>query len=411
MWRNVARLSGGTAIGQALVVATTPLLTRLYGPGAFGEFGLFLAFASVAMVFVGLRYDLAIASACDEVESDRLLAVALLACAPTSILSAACLWLMIHQNALGFAALPAIAAPVAAVLLLATGCVMALRYWNVRAYRFGDVATASAWQGVGRAFMPLALAAAHPGWWGLLAGDAAGRVLGVARLGRGAVARVGALSAGSVAGAARRHWRYPAMVLPSSLLDAIAVAVPLPLISTFFGVAAAGQFALVQRVAALPASLVAASFADVIHAEGSRQREAGCLTLRALAFESAKKLGLVGAAVYLPVLLLAPTVFPLLFGRDWRDAGVVAAILVPFLWLTLLVSPLSRLVLVSGRTELKPLADLVCLALPVSALLAARKLDFTDAMVAFGIASVAAYLFYLAVIWFAVGHPRPAGGR
>ncbi|MBC7345458.1 MAG: lipopolysaccharide biosynthesis protein, partial [Clostridia bacterium] len=34
--RNVAVLAGGTAVGQAIVVLASPILTRLYTPGDFG---------------------------------------------------------------------------------------------------------------------------------------------------------------------------------------------------------------------------------------------------------------------------------------------------------------------------------------------------------------------------------------
>ena len=407
MWRNVARLGGGTAVGQLAVVATTPLLTRLYAPQAFGQFGLVLAFSSVAMVVVGLRYDLAIASARDERDADGLLGIALLSCIPTSAGAGLTLWFMIHQSSLGFGDLPLFAAPVVATVLLATGGVMSLRYWNVRRFRFREVGTAAALQGAGRAFVPLILAVANPGWWGLLAGDAAGRLLGAVRLASGVMPRLANFGDGQLSSIARRYARYPMVVLPSSLVDAMAVAAPLPIISAFFGVSAAGQFALVQRVAALPASLVAASFADVIHAEGSRLQQGGADSLRPLAAQSFRRLGLVGAAIYLPVLLLAPVVFPVLFGSEWNEAGVAAAILTPFLWLTVVVSPLSRLMLVSGRTDLKMLADVVCLLVPAAALYAARHHEFRVALAAYAAASALAYLVYLGLIWRSVGRQRP----
>lgn len=407
MWRNVAKLGGGTALGQSLVIASTPLLTRFYTPQAFGQFGLVLAFSSVATVVIAMRYDLAIASAVDESEADELLAVALLTSIPTSAAAAVALWLMIRGDVLGFGVLPLGAVPLLGALLFATSAVMSLRYWNVRNFRFRDVGAAIALQGVGRAVLPLLVAVLSPGWWGLLAGEAAGRILGVARMARGTMARLTTLTADRMTRAARRYWRYPTMVLPSALLDAVAVAAPLPIISEFFGVAAAGQFALVQRVAAVPAALVASSFADVIHAEGSRLRDSPASAIQLLAMQSVRRLGVIGAVVYVPVMLLAPTVFPLVFGSDWREAGVVAAILAPYLWLTLVVSPLSRLILVNGRIELKVLADLVCLGLPVAALVAGRTFGLTGAMVAFSAASVLAYLFYLAIVWRAVSRPRP----
>ena len=288
MWRNVARVSGGAAIGQGLVVASTPILTRLYTPEAFGSFGLYFAFASVAIVFVGLRYDLAIASAVDDDQSDRLLAVALAAALPTGAVATLLLWALVRNEWLGFGQLPVGSVPIIGVLIVASSFAMSLRYWNVRRFRFTEVGTATAVQGAGRAAVPIGVAALDPGWWGLLAGDAAGRLLGIMRLARGVPARLRAVMRQDAVAAARSNWRYPAVVMPSSLIDAMSAALPLPLISAMYGVGAAGQFVLVQRMAAVPASLVAASFAEVIHAEGSKRRGADDGALRELAGSSGR---------------------------------------------------------------------------------------------------------------------------
>ena len=37
-WKNVTKLAGGTAIGQAVAILAAPVLTRLYSPDDFGVF-------------------------------------------------------------------------------------------------------------------------------------------------------------------------------------------------------------------------------------------------------------------------------------------------------------------------------------------------------------------------------------
>ena len=101
----------------------------------------------------------------------------------------------------------------------------------------------------------------------------------------------------------------------------------------------------------------------------------------------------------------------MLFGDSWVDAGRVAAVLAPFLWISVVVSPISRLILVSGRVELKLVADVVRLVLPVGALFLARDWGFVPAMVAFSAASCCAYLLYLWLIWYAISRPGPSDDR
>lgn len=42
--RNVAVLAGGTAVGQAIVVLASPILTRLYTPEDFGVLAVYTSF-------------------------------------------------------------------------------------------------------------------------------------------------------------------------------------------------------------------------------------------------------------------------------------------------------------------------------------------------------------------------------
>lgn len=58
--RNVITLMTGTGLAQAIPVAISPILTRLYSPEDFGVFALYLATVSIVSVLVTGRYELAI---------------------------------------------------------------------------------------------------------------------------------------------------------------------------------------------------------------------------------------------------------------------------------------------------------------------------------------------------------------
>ena len=65
-----------SAIGQVAILATTPLVTRLYAPSEFGAFALLTSFSGIATVAACLCLDLAIVQGADDAEADELFAAA-----------------------------------------------------------------------------------------------------------------------------------------------------------------------------------------------------------------------------------------------------------------------------------------------------------------------------------------------
>jgi O-antigen/teichoic acid export membrane protein len=58
--RNVLTLMTGTTIAQAIPIAISPILTRIYTPEDFGMFALFIAIATIFGSIANGRYELAI---------------------------------------------------------------------------------------------------------------------------------------------------------------------------------------------------------------------------------------------------------------------------------------------------------------------------------------------------------------
>ena len=58
--RNVLTLMTGTTIAQAIPIAISPILTRIYTPEDFGVFALYMSIASIIAVLATGRYELAI---------------------------------------------------------------------------------------------------------------------------------------------------------------------------------------------------------------------------------------------------------------------------------------------------------------------------------------------------------------
>ena len=67
--RNVLTLMTGTTLAQAIPIAISPILTRLYSPEEFGRFQLFASVATNLAVLGCGRYEFALPLARDEAEA------------------------------------------------------------------------------------------------------------------------------------------------------------------------------------------------------------------------------------------------------------------------------------------------------------------------------------------------------
>jgi O-antigen/teichoic acid export membrane protein len=258
-------------------------------------------------------------------------------------------------------------------------------------------------QGFGRALFPILVAPLGLGWGGLVAGEAAGRLLGLGDLLKTAGPR---LLAAHRLGARRlyeclvRYRQFPLTYVPGVVLAAIASALPLPLMASLFGVSAAGAFALAQRVILLPSSLICSALADVYQARLVDAVRRDPHSVRGLVTSSALRLALLGIVMYLPIAGLALVSFPLVFGAEWAAGGAVAAALAPLAVSGVVTNPLSRAIFVSRVPQWKLVSDAVRLTLPAAGLYLSGHLGHSMVMatLVYSLLSVFADGVYLLII-------------
>src|ERR1700761_6275348 len=84
--RSVSILVGGTAAAQAIAVAASPVLTRVYHPSDFGVLQVFISLTGFIMVMAAGRYEFALLLPEDEQSSLDLLGVAIFCvCLPATV--------------------------------------------------------------------------------------------------------------------------------------------------------------------------------------------------------------------------------------------------------------------------------------------------------------------------------------
>ena len=396
---RVGAVALGTATGQLITLAFAPLLTRLYTPTDFGQLGLYTSFVGLATVVACLRYDIVIASADDDEDAEGLTRASTRIAVLTAPLAAGVFVLLSSANILGFGALPMWVGALVAAGSATLGIAGALRYRLVRAERFRPIAVAAVGQHATRAATQVALALSLGGWLGLVLGELAGR-------GSALVIQARATSAmgGRAFTAARRvlskYAHLPRYLLPSAMVDTLAMLLPLPLIAVVYGEEAAGLFFLVQRVLSLPIAFVAASVADVFFGETARLAREDPSRLRHALLGASKRLGALALVVAGAIAVLSPWAFPFVFGPQWTRAGTLAAIMAPWVAMQLTVNPTSRIVVVvqAQRTKLWLDVGMLVLVLGAIGISIQASLSLEGAIIALTIAHVLLYAAYFMLV-------------
>lgn len=410
--QNVAVLGGGTALAQCILVLASPLLTRLYLPSDMGLMGLYVSYFGFVTVAASLRYETAIVSAPDRSQAAHLTFLSMMLALPSSFVCAWVLYLLVKHSVLGFGNLPAFTALFVIPSVLLTGIFAALRYWFVREESLATVSKALVMQNSARSFLQVGFGALRWGWLGLIGGDILGRGVGIGRMLRGAwpviSGEVFPLKWKEIAGVLRSYRKFPIYSLPSALIDALAMTIPLPLIAGLYGTEPAGHFSLVLRVLSLPLALVGTSVGDAFHGRmAAHVREEPNGSARFF-YRTARGLFLVGVMPAILLVVFGEDIFRLVFGQNWGLAGKLATAMAPWTLAQLVVSPLSRVVYVLQGQELKLVYDVLSLSATVGVVLIghARGLRVFNTVVWLSLVNVLANGLYFALLARIVGRSR-----
>ena len=331
--RNIVTVVSGTAGAQAITLAFMPVITRIYGPEAYGVLGTFLSVTMMLIPVAALTYPIAIVLPKRDGDARGLVRLALVTALMLAALVA--LALQLFGERLAAVADISIIQPYLMLIPFVMFCGAALeicQQWLFRTQRFRI--TASVAVGHSLLFNSIRTVA------GLLQSSALvlvcttalqqalhAAMLGLAMLrakphtdnhhGDAEQASPGMLEL------ARQHSDFPKFRAPVMLINAVSQHLPTLVLAAYFGPAAAGFFALCKQALTMPTNLIGKSVADVYYPRISRaihDRE----PVAAMLLKATAALGLVGLVPFTLVAVIGPWLFALVFGEQWHVAGEYA---------------------------------------------------------------------------------------
>ena len=330
--RNVTIVASGTAAAQAITMAFSPLITRIYGAEAFGLLGVFNALVSVVTPIAALTYPIAIVLPKEDAEAEGLVKLSSLIAIIIFIVVSIVL-LVGGKPLLTMLDSEAIAPYIMLVPLsvLFTAFVQIAQQWLIRKKRFDIMAKVA----VSQAFL---LNIVKTGV-GLI--KPIGAVLAIlATLGYGLHSVLlwsGIKKSSNLVNSltnkektkmplkklAMKYYDFPLYRAPQGFLNAVSQSLPVLMLASFFGPASAGFYTICKSVLAIPSTLVGQAVGDVFYpriTEASHRGE----DLAWLILKATIALAAVGFLPFVIVVAFGPQVFSFVFGGEWLKAGEYA---------------------------------------------------------------------------------------
>lgn len=345
---GVVKIGTGTAVAQLVAILASPLLTRLFGPEAFGAAAIFGSSSTILILIACLRYELAIVLPKEEAEAANLLALSVLLAVATAILVLAITWVARHQIARWFGSPDsewlALLLPASVAL---GGTYSALNYWITRTKRFGQLSTAR--------MSYASLASGSQLTFGLTGLTTGGVLIGGSVLGTGVSTillaaqtwyRDGALFKGAVRwqhirGGLSRYRKFPIYGVWSTLLNTASWQLPTFLLAAYFSPSVVGFYALSNRLFRLPMSVVGGAISQVFFQRASEAKHDG--DLASVVEGVFRRLVIMGMFPTTILSVVGRDLFIVAFGPRWAEAGVYVQILSVWTLFWFISAPLSTL--------------------------------------------------------------------
>ncbi|MCQ2028716.1 lipopolysaccharide biosynthesis protein [Stutzerimonas zhaodongensis] len=331
--RNIVTVVSGTAGAQALTLAFMPVITRIYGPEAYGILGTFLSVTMMLIPVAALTYPIAIVLPKRDGDARGLVRLGLAIALSLSIVVA--LGLLFFGDQLAATLEIEIIQPYLMLVPFVMFCGAALeicQQWLFRTQRFSITASVAVGHSLLFNSMRTIAGLLQSSALVLVCTTALQQALHAAMLGLAIMrskprvedhADEGEQRDAGVLEMARRHNDFPKYRAPVMLINAISQHLPTLVLAAYFGPAAAGFFALCKQALTMPTNLIGKSVADVYYPRISRaihDRE----PVAAMLFKATAALGLVGVVPFAVVAVFGPWLFATVFGQQWQVAGEYA---------------------------------------------------------------------------------------
>lgn len=352
-FRNIRILIGGSGLANLIPLVASPFIMRFYQPEDYGQFAYFVSCISVLAIFCNGRYPQAILLP----KSNKTSAALVAASVGLSVITACVVVIFLSVSRVFPGSVLSLTSLGSSWIFLPIGIICysffeTITAWLNRKQNYSVMAGMRILKSSVTESFNLILGSIGMGNSGLviafLSGYFAAVVLGTRK--DSTVFVLFATSRTRLLATLRKYKSYPLFNMPASLADTFSLQAAVFFLSHYFSMELVGLFGFSQRIIAMPAALMGQAVSQVYYRELSSSQNSG-KSLVPVYRKTAVLLVAVALPVSLGLVLLAETIFTIVFGENWALAGMYAAILAPAFFVRFVVSPLSPVFFVTNRLK------------------------------------------------------------
>src|SRR5690554_870779 len=325
-------------------MAFAPVITRLYGPEAFGMLGTFMAILGVLTPITALTYPIAIVLPKSDADAKSLAKLsAILALVIAAITAVVLLvWGGWIAEALSLGAIAGLLLLIPLAMLF-SAFQQILTQWLIRKKQFKITARVAVIQALTINSAKAGVGWFHPVGAVLIVIATIGHALHAAMLWSGIRGRETAQpsqdeSTGTIRELARRHRDFPMYRAPQVMISAMSLNIPVLMLASLAGPAAAGLYTLSKSILGIPATLISKSVSDVFYPKVAEAINAG-RPITSMLVKATFGLSSIGIVPLLIIAMYGPILFSFVFGGQWEEAGYYARWLAIFMFFNFINTP------------------------------------------------------------------------
>jgi O-antigen/teichoic acid export membrane protein len=382
--RSSLAVVSGTVASQALLFLLSPLLARMFAPADFGDLANYNAWVSFLALISNLRYEQAMIVARGRIAMNRVVALAL-ALSVVSALIFAAIAVAVYVANLDAGYLEEIHDVVLLIPagVLSTVIISLIAMFSTRRGMFRQLAMMTVTQVMISATLQVSFGAMHLAG-GLVLGALGGSLVTafiflIWHFQRNRLRHlVREFRVQQLIATARENVTFPRYTLAADSINVIAQQFVPVFLTAMFGPATAGIYAFSTRVVRVPALVISTSVLTVLrkHAPDRLSEAGGPWRLFKTTVAS---LSLLAVGPFAVLLLFGKSIFGLVFGARWVEAGSVAQILTPGMMLEFVAIPMIVFFIVMGKQRYAFVSQVANITLLAGALVGGRYVwhDFT----------------------------------
>ena len=344
--RNILTLMTGTTIAQAIPIAISPILTRIYTPEDFGIFAIFLAITLIIGSIANGRYELAIMMPKKDEDAINIFALGFIITTSLSLLLL--VLVLIFQKYFIFLlkneeiGVWLYFVPISVFFF---GIFNILNYFNNRKKNYKDISNANILKSIVAAIIQLSIGFIQQGATGLISGQIISQFFANTKLLKNIIkdkVLISKIKKKKIIALAKRYKNFPKYSMPSGLLNITSLQVPVFLLGAFFNIAIVGFYSLSYRFISLPMSIIGSSIGQVFFQKSSELKN-DKKALKKITLETYKKLFKIGILPFAIITVFGDYIFAFVFGKDWIVAGEYAQLLAIWILFLFIHSPITNL--------------------------------------------------------------------